>query len=162
LGGISIATNGGTESIYVTDHGDGTSPPKIIKIDATTGAQTVLFSGSPLSAPDGLAVDPNGSSVTNIVVADSGAGALIQVSTNSTSGAWIATSVTTTGGSFAFPTHVAIDPNTGDFLVTDGEPASLANASAGTLWRVYRSGFTMHNWSTGGFFEQPRGIIIQP
>jgi hypothetical protein len=162
LGGIAIGTNGGTETIYVTDHGDGTSPPKVIQINASTGVQTVIFSGSPLNSPDGLAVDPNGSSVTNLVVADNGVAGLIQVSTNSTGSSWIGTTVPVTGGSFAFPTHVAIDPNTGDFLVTDGEPASLANINAGTLWRVYRSDYSLHNWSTGGFFEQPRGILIQP
>jgi DNA-binding beta-propeller fold protein YncE len=157
-----VATNGNFETIYVTDHGDGVNPPTVIQIDATTGAQNVLLSGSPLNTPDGLAVDSSSDAVTNMFVADSGAQGLVQVGFDPNGCAWTGTSLPVTGGSFAFPTHVAIDPGTGDLLVTDGEPASLANKSAGTLWRVYRSDYSMHNWSTGGFFEQPRGIIIQP
>jgi sugar lactone lactonase YvrE len=162
LGGIAVGTNGGTESIFVTDQGDGVTAPSLIQIDPATGTQTVLFSGLPLVSPDGLAVDFNGSAVTNIVVADSSAQALIQISTNSVDGAWIATAVPVTGGSFAHPTHVAIDPLSGDFLVTDGEPATLANENAGALWRVIRHSFLMVSESSGGFMEQPRGLIIQP
>jgi hypothetical protein len=32
----------------------------------------------------------------------------------------------------------------------------------GALWRVHQSTFVVTNLSSAGFFEQPRGIVLQP
>jgi sugar lactone lactonase YvrE len=161
LAGIAVATNGGTETIYVTDHGDGaTLLPKVISINPATGVQTVLVQGAPLQNPDGLAVDPSGGSVTNIYVADKLAATLMQL--GKTTGSWTATAITTTpANTMQLPTHVAIDPVTGDLFVTDAMLPTVGNPVAGALWRISSSGFTIESISSGGFFEQPRGVSIQ-
>ncbi len=172
LGGITVANNGGNESIFVTDQGDGTpaNPPRLISIDPATGAQTVISSGGHFGKPAGLVVDPKGDTPTNIIVANAATnspltnGVLIAVTTNSISGGWTQ-SILTPGAPFASPTDLAIDPVSGDYLVSDGRPVPLASASnqgVGALYRVNKQSFSISLVSTNGFFEQPRGILVQP
>ena len=161
LAGIAVATNGGTETIYVTDHGDGsTLLPKVIAINPTTGAQTVVAQGAPFQNPDGLAVDPSGATVTNIYVADFQAGTIIQI--GKTTGSWTLTPITTTpANTLQLPSHVAIDPVTGDLFVTDAMLPTVGNPVAGAFWRISRGTFQIESISSGGFFEQPRGLGVR-
>jgi hypothetical protein len=161
LAGIAVATNGGTEAIYVTDHGDGsTLPPKVIAINPATGVQTVVAKGAPFQNPDGLAVDPSGGSVTNIYVADWEAGTVIQM--GKTSGGWTLTAIATTpANTMQLPSHVAIDPVTGDLFVTDAILPTAGNPVAGAFWRISRGTFQIQSISSGGFFEQPRGLGVR-
>jgi DNA-binding beta-propeller fold protein YncE len=150
LGGIATGSRG---LPFVTDHGDGTTnhPPAVLAFGRTVYP---LSQGGYLQHPDGLAVDASG----NIIVADSLAKALIMVDQGGNQ------TLLTTNAPFAFPTHVAIDPVSGDYFVTDGDPtpSTLANFSGvGALWRVNHTTFEITQISAGGFFEQPRGIVIQ-
>jgi uncharacterized repeat protein (TIGR03803 family) len=154
LGGIAVGTINMAEAIFVTDHGNGA--PKVLQIDPASGAQTVLVSGGPLAHPDGLAIDADG----GLIVADSGAGGLFKVTNNG--GVWSVAPVTVSGASFAYPTHVAVDPSSGDYLVTDGAPSTPANATAGALYRVDATTGVATLVTSGGFFEQPRGLAIMP
>jgi DNA-binding beta-propeller fold protein YncE len=105
-------------------------------------------------------VDPSGGSVTNIYVADWEAGTVIQM--GKTSGGWTLTAIATTpANTMQLPSHVAIDPVTGDLFVTDAILPTAGNPVAGAFWRISRGTFQIQSISSGGFFEQPRGLGVR-
>ncbi len=154
LGGIAIGTNSGTEVIYVTDQGDGGSlPPGLYSVDPVSGTQTRVASGGSLASPDGLAVTASGM----VVIADSITRALVQVNP-ATGDQTLLTPVNT----FIYPTHVAMDPANGDYIVSDGGSDPSVDLGVGSLWRVNRATQAVTQITGGGYFEQPRGVIVHP
>lgn len=146
LQGLALAPNG---DIYVSDYGDGGGRPnRVIKVDKTSGAQTVMTTGG-LLRPIGLAVESDGSS---LVVVDSTSKKLVRVTLPGG-----VQSVVSADSQFIQPTHVAIEAD-GNYIVTDGKTSAVVGER-----RVYRI-----NKNTGvatvlvsdGFFQQPRGVSI--
>ncbi len=118
----------------------------IIRVDPTTGVQTVISSGVNLVGPTGLAMDRAG----DILVADIGAGAVIRV--NPTTGGQ---TVISSGGFFSFPFDLAID-GAGKILVVD----SVAFGGPGGIIRVDPTTGAQTVISSGGNFVDPSGITL--
>ena len=143
--------------IYVTSVGNGTSiTSKLIKVDPTTGAQTIVSSADNFNYPVGIAVEGDG----NLIVVDALAKKVIRV--DPTTGVQTVLSDATNasqGLPFLLPTHVSLD-GTGQLYISDGK------VNAGTNERlVFKVDKTTGNRvlvTQDGFFEQPRGLQLIP
>ncbi len=146
LQGLALAPNG---DIYVSDYGDGGGRPnRVIKVDKTSGAQTVMTTGG-LLRPIGLAVESDGSS---LVVVDSTSKKLVRV----TLPGGVQSDVST-DSQFIQPTHVAIEAD-GNYIVTDGKTSAVAGERR--VYRVNRNTGAATVLVSDGFFQQPRGVSI--
>lgn len=145
--GLALAPNG---DIYVSDFGGAaqTHPNRVIKVDKTTGAQTVITTGG-LTRPIGLAVESDGLS---LVVVDSTAKKLIRVALPAGTQTQISADA-----QFIQPTHVAIEAD-GSYIVTDGK-ASVTPGER-RLYRVNRTTGVATILTSDGFFQQPRGVTL--
>lgn len=124
----------------------------IIRVDPTTGTQTVISSGVNLVSPTGLMMDRAG----DILVADSGANAVIRV--NPATGGQ---TVISSGGFFSFPIDLTIDA-TGQILVVDSNafgPDVISGGTGGVI-RVDPLTGAQTAVSSGGNFHGPTGIAL--
>lgn len=146
LQGLALAPNG---DIYVSDFGNGGGrPTRVIKVDPTTGAQTVITAGG-LTRPIGLAVESDGLS---LVVVDAIAKKLIRVALPAGTQTQVSADA-----QFIQPTHVAIEAD-GSYIVTDGKASGTAGERR--LYRVNRTTGVATVLSSDGFFQQPRGVTL--
>lgn len=147
LQGLALAPNG---DIYVANYANGNAnfPTCIVKVDKTTGAQTVITTGG-LTHPVGLAVESDGNS---LVVVDAAAKKLIRVALPAGT-----QTVVSTDSQFIQPTHVAIDSD-GSYIVVDGKTSGTAGQRR--LYRVNKSTGVATILVSDGFFEQPRGVTL--
>lgn len=146
LQGLALATNG---DIYVSDFGNGGGrPTRVIKVDKTTGAQTVITTGGQ-TRPVGLAVETDGLS---LIVVDAIAKKLIRVSLPAGTQTQVSADA-----QFIQPTHVAIEAD-GSYIVTDGKASGTAGERR--LYRVNRTTGVATILTSDGFFQQPRGVTL--
>lgn len=147
LQGLALAPNG---DIYVSDFGGSaqTFPNRVIKVDKSTGAQTVITTGG-LTRPIGLAVESDGLS---LVVVDAIAKKLIRVALPAGTQTQVSADA-----QFIQPTHVAIEAD-GSYIVTDGK-ASVTPGER-RLYRVNRTTGVATILTSDGFFQQPRGVTL--
>lgn len=146
LQGLALAPNG---DIYVSDFGDGGGRPnRVIKVDPTTGVQTVMTSGG-LQRPIGMAVESDGAS---LVVVDAVAKKLVRV----TLPGGVQSDVSA-DSQFIQPTHVAIEAD-GNYIVTDGKTSGVAGERR--VYRVNKNTGAATVLVSDGFFQQPRGVAI--
>ncbi len=147
LQGLALAPSG---AIYVSDFGGAaqTHPNRIIKVDQTTGAQTVITTGG-LTHPVGLAVESDGNS---LVVVDSTAKKLIRVALPGGTQTQVSAD-----SQFIQPTHVTIEAD-GNYLVTDGK--SSGTAGERRIYRVNKTTRVATILFSDGFFQQPRGVTL--
>ena len=134
--------------VFVADPGSG----RIVRLDASTGAQEQVTINGSLVDPMGVAVAADGT----LIVVDANAfagsnGGIIRV--NPSTGAQ---STVSSGGSFKDPTGVAIAAN-GDIFVADTE--ALAGSDGGII-RVNPSTGAQSTVSSGGSFKDPTGVAI--
>jgi len=113
----------------------------IIRVDPTTGAQTVVSSGGIFADPTGVAIAANG----DIVIVDR---ARRVVRVDPTTGTQ---TIVSSGGRFVDPFRIAIDAN-GDFLVAD--------VGARAIVRVDPTSGDQTIVSAGGSFISPIGLAI--
>jgi DNA-binding beta-propeller fold protein YncE len=114
---IAVAPGGG--SLYVVDMGafaSGANPAadgRIIRVDAATGAQSLVSQGGELVDPAGIAVAPDGALfvVENVGVDQDPAVIRIDPASG-------AQSVLTRGGNLCYPFGIALEPS-GNLIVTD-------------------------------------------
>ncbi|HSH93187.1 MAG TPA: hypothetical protein VK968_03505, partial [Roseimicrobium sp.] len=157
--GLSVAPAAAPNygDIFVSSVGDGGSvSSKLIRVNPINGVQSIVTAGTNFVYPVGSVVETNG----NIVVVDALAKKLIRV--DPSTGAQTVLSdaaVTSYVGEPVFiqPTHIAMDSN-GDFFVTDAKANQLANGR--TLIKVNKTTGSRTLITYGGFFEQPRGVIL--
>ncbi len=147
LQGLALAPNG---DIYVSDFGGSaqTYPNRIIKVDKTTGVQTVITTGG-LTRPIGLAVESDGNS---LVVVDASAKKLIRVALPAGTQTQVSADA-----QFIQPTHVTIEAD-GNYLVTDGKASGTAGERR--LYRVNKNTGVATILVSDGFFQQPRGVTL--
>lgn len=123
---------------------------RIIRVDPTTGAQTVIASGGTLANPYRLAVAANG----DILVVDrdafGGGGGVIRV--DPVTGTQTTVS---SNGFFVEPSGIAIAAN-GDILVTDAHAVD----GGGAVIRIDPATGAQTIVSSGGNFVDPDGIAI--
>ena len=147
LQGLALATNG---DIYVSNFGNGGGRPnRIIKVDKTTGAQTVITTDGLLTRPIGLAVESDGLS---LVVVDAIAKKLIRVALPAGTQTQVSADA-----QFIQPTHVTIETD-GSYVVTDGKASVTAGERR--LYRVNGTTGVATILTSDGFFQQPRGVTI--
>lgn len=123
--GIAIAEDG---MVYVTNS-DGTGHGQVVRIDPTTGAQSIVAS-TPLVSPWGIAFLPNG----DLVVADSGyngafRGALVRI--DPATGAQTPLLLEHLSGPIDNATGVAVDAS-GEVLVTERSSAQIDRVNLAT------------------------------
>lgn len=124
----------------------------IIRVDPTTGAQTVVSSGGLFVDPMGVTVDRNGDIIVVDQNAFGGAGGLIRVDA-ATGGQTIISA----GGAFANPTGVALDAN-GDIIVADRGPGTYFGT--GYIFRVNPTTGAQTLVSSGGYFLDPNTVAV--
>lgn len=159
LQGLAIAPTGTPNDgdIYVTSVGDGAAiTSKLIKIDPTTGTQTVISAADNFNYPVGMVVESNG----NILVVDAKAKKIIRVDPSTGTQTVLSDAANGAQGTpFLLPTHVALD-SAGDLYVSD------AKVNAGTnerlLFKVNKTTGNRVLITQDGFFEQPRGLLLVP
>lgn len=128
---------------------------KVIKVDPSTGAQTVLASDGNFKDPFGAAMEADG----HLMVADQDAGTgalgeLIRVDL-ATGGQQIVSSGNTPGNMFKAPSDVAIESN-GNLIVVD--PAALDGN--GAVFRVDPTTGAQTIVTQDGFLRNPRGVTL--
>ncbi|MEW6302152.1 MAG: Ig-like domain-containing protein [Verrucomicrobiota bacterium] len=162
LQGLEIAPTGTPNDgdIYVTSVGDGAAiTSKLIRVDPSTGVQTIISEGQNFNYPTGLAVESDG----QIVVVDAKAMMVIRVdpSQPSNSNQTVLSDGANAGQGIAFiqPTHVVID-GAGNLWVTDAKVNAGANER--DVFIVNKTTGNRTLISQDGFFEQPRGITLVP
>jgi streptogramin lyase len=84
-------------------------PAYVAVSDPASGATDLLFSGAPLTAGDGVAIDPMG----DVLVADSGSGAIHRIDAETG-----VASVVASGGSLLVPNRIVVGPD-GTIYVVD-------------------------------------------
>ncbi len=159
LQGLAIAPTGTPNDgdIYVTSVGDGSGiTSKLIKIDPSSGAQTVISAAGNFNYPVGMAVESNG----NILVVDAKAKKIIRIDPSTGIQSVLSDAANGAQGTpFLLPTHVALD-SAGNLYVSD------AKVNAGTnerlLFKVNKTTGNRTLVTQDGFFEQPRGLLLVP
>ncbi|WP_406696653.1 tandem-95 repeat protein [Singulisphaera sp. Ch08] len=154
---VSIKTNSTSPSVgvtpyYVADFEEfGGGSKRILRIDPTTGVQSVVSSGGQFIAPYGVTIASDGS----LIVADrgplGGTGTLFRI--DPTTGTQ---SVITTGGFLVDPTGVVIDRD-GSLLVAD-----FASGGTGQIIRVNPSTGVQTYVIDVGPVAGPFGIALSP
>lgn len=162
LQGLAIAPTGTPNDgdIYVTSVGDGSAiTSKLIKVDPSTGAQTIISSAGNFDYPVGMAVESDG----NILVVDAKAKKVIRVNPGTGVQTVLSDAANTAQGSglntFLLPTHVALDAS-GNLYVSDGKVNAGVNERL--LFKVDKTTGNRTLVTKDGFFEQPRGLQIIP
>jgi sugar lactone lactonase YvrE len=154
--GIAVEADGdilvANESNYDTP---GVFGGALIRVDPTTGAQSIVAKGGNFKNPNDVAVEADG----DILVTDSSAsafkGAVIRV--DPTTGAQ---STVSSGGLLAVPSSIAIEAD-GDILVTVF-PDQFGNGDQPAVIRVDPSSGAQSIVSSGGSFKFPVGIAVWP
>ncbi len=149
--GLALAPNG---DIYVSNikyTSNVRSSAQILKVDPTTGAQTLVATLALPSFPTGLAVEADGNS---LVVADAIGAKVISINLVA-GGSYGAQTVYSSGSPLVNPTHIAIEAD-GNYLVTDG----LSNAITRRLFRVDKGTGVATQLYIDGSFDQPRGVTL--
>jgi Ca2+-binding RTX toxin-like protein len=140
---------------HVTDPDPFYNRGAVIRVDPTTGAQSIVAKGDHFANPVGIAVEADG----DILVTDSSAsafkGAVIRV--DPTTGAQ---STVSSGGLLAVPSSIAIEAD-GDILVTVF-PDQFGNGDQPAVIRVDPSSGAQSIVSSGGSFKFPVGIAVWP
>jgi streptogramin lyase len=139
--GIAIASNG---DIFILDK----DADAVIRVDPSSGTQTLVSSGGFFVGPLDLAIAANG----DIFVVDPHANLLIRV--DPTSGAQ---TIVSSGGNFTGPYGIAIAGN-GDILIGD----SNTNLGSRTIIRVDPTSGAQTVVSSGGVLATPGGLAIVP
>jgi DNA-binding beta-propeller fold protein YncE len=163
LRGITVDDYDG--SVFLTDVGSATPGSETLYImDPSTYALDTFSTGQHFRHPDGMAVNDQSGAVyvaealgKSILAADCGC----DPATNQTV---ISTGLPVSGGSlFRLPTHVAYDAVSGNLFVTDAVASDpLPAASERRLIQVDPLTGLATQLSSGGYFEQPRGIVVVP
>jgi hypothetical protein len=141
----------GMGNLWLTDLG--TNPPatsKVIYVDTVTGTQSVLSTGGYLDHPTGITVDITG----ELLVVDSEAKKLVAV--DPFDGTQI--DAITDTSKFIRPTHVGVQYCGCDLFITDAK----IGADVGERRLDIFDGLDLNIFSSDGFFDQPRGLLIFP
>lgn len=162
LQGLAIAPVGTPNDgdIYVTSVGDGAGiTSKLIKVDPSTGAQTIISSGGNFNYPVGMAIESDG----NILVVDALAKMVIRVDPGTGVQTVLSDAANAAQGTglntFLLPTHVTLD-SAGELYVSDGKVNAGVNERL--LFKVDKTTGNRTLVTKDGFFEQPRGLQIIP
>ncbi|MGW8776493.1 Vgb family protein [Streptomyces sp. NPDC055796] len=152
-GGLCVAADG--TIVVVEQAGPVAEPPsaRVVRIDPTSGARTVVSSGGALVSPADVAVDHEG----NILVVDANAfdgfsGGVIKV--DPLSGAQ---TVVSSGGDFDSPAAIAVEAD-GSLLITDNTAAT----GGPTLFRVDPTTGEQHVLASGLPFRSLTGVKVVP
>jgi MYXO-CTERM domain-containing protein len=140
------AVNLASGDIVVLDAGSvgvDPAPPRVIRVDPQTGAQTLISEGGLLEEPVAIAVEPAGT----LLVSDSAAGAILRIDPG-TGGQ------TVVSGSFGGLLALALEPATGDILATD--------ASEATVLRVAPQSGAKSSFASGALLTLPQAIAVAP
>jgi sugar lactone lactonase YvrE len=126
----------------------------LVRIERTSGRQTVLSEGNLLQSPFGLAIEAGGRIlVANEGVAPTGARAAV-IAVDPATGEQRVVTGNTFGDVFRLPERIAVAPD-GQLLVTDFELTDLY----GGIVRVTPDGAQALAWG-GGLFNNPLGIAV--
>jgi uncharacterized repeat protein (TIGR01451 family) len=137
--------------IFVADPYAAGGTGAIIRIDPTTGSQTMISSGGLLVTPFGVALENTGTIVVADANAFGGSGGVIRI--DPTTGAQTAVS---SGGVFIDPRGIVVEAN-GQLLVSDdGGPFT-----SGGIVRVDPVSGAQTVLSTGGFFVDPTHLALE-
>ena len=143
----------GAGNFVVADAGASTSGSCVscglIRVNAVTGAQTLISTGGFFATPSGVAVEESGDLIVADVQGFGGPGGLIRV--DPITGAQ---SVITSGGLFSDSANITIDA-AGQVVVTNrNSPVGLIGVDpvTGTQTAI----------SSGGFFVEPVGVVVVP
>ena len=124
----------------------------LVRVERSTGRQTVLAEGNLLRSPFGVAIDPGG----RILVANEGVNATAAVvAVDPVTGRQSVVASNTGGDVFRLPERVAVAPD-GRLLVTDFE---LADRFGGIVRVAPEDGAQTPGWQ-GELFNNPLGLAV--
>jgi DNA-binding beta-propeller fold protein YncE len=157
-GGLVVADMG--QFVSDTPAADGA----VIRVDPTTGAQSLVSKGGALVDPAGVAVAPDGALIVLENVGAGGDPAVIRVDPRSG-----AQSTLATGGALCNPFGIAFEPS-GNLVVADygtlalsGRPiVECPDRPTGALIRIEPAGGRQSIVSAGGLFRSPFGLAVKP
>jgi Ca2+-binding RTX toxin-like protein len=151
--------------MVITFQDVGTGTGGVVAVDPNTGAQTLVASGPPLSAPLGLAREPSGS----LIVADDSAtsldpvGGLIRVNPSDGSKQPVSSNQISGPDLFADPYGVAVE-RSGRLLVADLEsgPGGTGAIIAVDPNTGQQSLVTNNDVSGPDLLKEPAGVLVRP